>query len=189
MAPIIGIIASGNWAGANASSYYSIATVTVGSGGSSSVDFTSIPSTYSHLQIRMIGKTNRAATNQDDLLIRLGNGSLDTGSNYADHVLRGDGATASANAHTSQTRIGLDNCLGTTTSGVFSGNVIDILDYANTNKYKTVRMLGGFDYNGGGWITLGSGLWMSTSAVDTLRLYANGTFQQYSSFALYGIKS
>lgn len=168
--------------------YFSIATVTITSS-TANVDFSSIPNTYSHLQIRMMAKTDRSATAQDDLLIRLGNGSLDTGSNYADHVLRGSGSAASANAHSSQTRIGLDNCLGTTTSGVFSGNVIDILDYASTNKAKTVRMLGGFDSNGGGWITLGSGLWTSTSAVDTLRLYANGNWQQYSHFALYGVKA
>ncbi|NCU72421.1 MAG: hypothetical protein EBY66_05360 [Candidatus Fonsibacter lacus] len=132
MAPILGIWASQNYSRYSITgSYESIATVTVGSGGSSYIEFTSIPATYSHLQIRIIS------------------------------------------------------------ASVFGTTVVDILDYANTNKYKTFRSLMGIDNNGSGSIRLRSGLWMSTSAITAIKMTpsTSGSFQQYSSFALYGIAS
>jgi hypothetical protein len=69
--------------------------------------------------------------------------------------------------------------------------IFDILDYTNTNKYKTVRMLGGVDFNGSGEVDFMSGLWLNTSAItriDFLPSYQSTQFQQYSSFALYGIR-
>jgi hypothetical protein len=75
------------------------------------------------------------------------------------------------------------------TANVFNGYVVDVLDYANTNKYKTVRALQGFDSNGDGRIYLGSNLWKNTNAVTSITLTAfSGNFVQYSHFALYGIK-
>jgi hypothetical protein len=77
------------------------------------------------------------------------------------------------------------------TASIFGVGVIDILDYANTNKYKTTRTLSCFDTNNvdRGLTMLLSGNWRSTSAVTTVRLFAgNNSMAQYSSFALYGIK-
>jgi hypothetical protein len=65
----LGIFASANQS-AGTTSYESIAVSTVGSGGASSVSFTSIPGTYSHLQIRYLGRDNRAS-DSDDLMFRL----------------------------------------------------------------------------------------------------------------------
>jgi len=75
-------------------------------------------------------------------------------------------------------------------SNVFAVTVLDLLDYANTSKNKTVRNLAGYDKNGAGQIALNSGSWMSTSAVTQIDISPRvGTlFSQYSSFALYGIK-
>jgi len=75
---------------------------------------------------------------------------------------------------------------GSTTSGF--GGVTDILDYASTNKNKTVRTLGGFDANGSGYVNLTSNLWSNTAAINTITINAVGTFNQYSQFSLYGIK-
>lgn len=70
-----------------------------------------------------------------------------------------------------------------------SAVVVDILDYANTNKNKTIRVLAGVDNNGSGEVALNSGLWPSTSALNTIKiLTTSGNLNQYSSFALYGIK-
>ena len=75
------------------------------------------------------------------------------------------------------------------TANCFGVAVIDILDYANTNKYKTYRSLTGGDANGSGQVLLRSSNWRSTSAVTSMTLYPGvGNFTQYSSFALYGIK-
>jgi hypothetical protein len=74
-------------------------------------------------------------------------------------------------------------------ASMFSGEVIDILDYANTNKYKTTRLINGRDQNGSGFIWFNSGLWQNTNAITSLTFTAqNGNYAQYSSFALYGIK-
>ena len=175
-------IASMLGAGAGvATDYESIATYTVGTA-QATISFTSIPSTYSHLQLRCLSKNTSA-----DYSIRAQFNS-DTASNYTLHGLYGNGTTAAAYGFANQTttEIGLS---ADTTANVFGAAVTDILDYANTNKYKTVRVLTGYDKNGAGSIDLRSGLWRSTSAINTILLSSGaGNFAQYSSFALYGIK-
>lgn len=191
---LLGIVASQITGRLSTNSYESIATVTVGAGGSSTVTFSSIPSTFKHLQVRYIAQTNRATYGVESFKINVGNGSIDTGSNYTRHVLIGDGSSASATADVSQTRWEGSNDFGTTTGGTFGVGVIDFLDYANTSKYKTMRKLGGVDVNGtvggvGGNASLISSAWMSTSAINIITIAAvTNTLQQYSSFALYGIK-
>jgi len=165
--------------------FESIATVTVGSGGTSSVEFTSIPGTYSHLQIRAICKNNNTSTGDDSITIQF---NSDTGTTYSGHALYGSGSAVSAfgSADMVNGYAGLCNRSNASFASMFTGNVIDILDYANTNKYKTVRSLGGADQNGSGGIIFNSGNWRSTSAVTSIKLVQN--FVQYSTFALYGIR-
>jgi hypothetical protein len=171
-----------------ANSYESIATVTVGSGGTASVSFTSIPATYTHLQIRALSRSDRASAAGDGMLVRL---NSDTGGNYAYHYLQGDGSSATAGADTSVTSMIIPRSgSASQTSGIFGVTVLDLLDYANTNKYKTLRTLGGNDANGSGIVALFSGLWQNTNAVTSITIdQQNGpNFVEYSSFALYGIK-
>ena len=86
--------ASASFTPAAHTSYESIATVTVGSGGSSSIDFTSIPSTYTHLQLRMTARcTAQSGGNPTNVYLRF---NSDSGSNYAWHQLAGNGSAASA---------------------------------------------------------------------------------------------
>lgn len=185
--PILGILASSYRAGA-ATSFESIATVSVGSGGSSSVTFSSIPGTYTHLQVRM--------TTLSDVTTGAGGANVnltfnsDTGSNYAWHELYGTGASAGAGAGTSQTFIKTGYTADSATSYTGAG-IVDILDYANTNKYKTIRTLSGSDINGsGGYVLFRSGLWQNTNAITSITLTnQSGNLKQYSNFALYGIKS
>ena len=166
----------------------SIATVTVGSGGSSTITFSSIPSTYTHLQVRAISRTSRAAGN-DPIYIRL---NSDSGNNYAWHAIEGNGSSVTAYGYASQAQgwiyIAADS---NSPSNVFGANVTDILDYANTNKYKTVRNIGGVDNNGSGVIGFDSVLWQNTNAITSISFTnLSGTnFAQYSHFALYGVKS
>jgi hypothetical protein len=172
------------------SSYESIATVTVGSGGTSSISFTSIPATYTHLQIRAIVRSNRTGGDDDSLVLQF---NSDSGSNYSYHYIFGNGAGVGASSATSQTKIIGMNAIpatGSRATGIFGASILDVLDYANTNKYKTCRTLGNFDSNGGGQAALISGLWMSTSAITSITYTVlDGTgFEQYTHFALYGIK-
>ena len=180
---IAGLLSGG--AAAETNSYESIATTTVGGGGASSVTFSSIPATYTHLQIRCLMRTDRAVA-YTSANWRF---NSDSSSNYSVHSLEGDGSAASAGASTSDTRI-FDYIVGaSTTASVFSVTVLDILDYANTNKYKTTRTLNGYDANGSGIINLFSGNWRNTNAITSITVTAtSGNIVQYSSFALYGIK-
>jgi hypothetical protein len=183
---LIGIIASSGGVTVS-NSYESIATVTVGAGGQSSVTFSSIPSTYQHLQVRYMPRISTSDTAENTWLQFNG----DTGSNYTYHLLDGNGTSASAAGAASQTRI-LAGRAGAANSGsnIFGANVLDVLDYANTNKYKTARILGGIDRNGDGNIRLDSGVWMNTAAITSITISPTtaNNFTQYSSFALYGIK-
>jgi hypothetical protein len=189
--PIPGIYASqiSGHLFAPSGAYDSIATTTVGAGGSSSITFSSIPSTYTHLQLRILFRSTRSQTG-DYTAMQF---NSDTGSNYSYHGLGGDGASTVAFGYATQTFMDVERAsAATATSGVFGVAVIDILDYANTSKYKTMRSLGGFDNNGSGEIYLTSGSWQNTNAVNAITLKAQGgtsNFAQYSSFALYGIKS
>lgn len=191
--PILGIIASQDYVRTPPSSYESIATVSVGSGGSSTITFSSIPSTYKHLQIRWIGRIT-AATTDENLQIQVGNTTIDTSSNYSQHILYGTGAGGGgAFGNASITGSNLGRLTGaSTTAGIFAVGVIDILDYANTSKYKTFRGLSGHDQNGSGIDWFASGAWYNTGAINTIQfnqLYGSGVFAQYSQFALYGIKA
>jgi len=184
--PILGIMASAM--SGNLNSYESIATVSVGSGGASSVSFTSIPATYQHLQIRGIARENSGAgTAINDLLVRF---NSDSGANYRYHYLRGNGTAASAGTAGSQTYAwALSTSQAGSTASVFAANVLDILDYTNTNKYTTTRSLTGTDFNGSGILDFISNLWLNTAAITSITITTGGNdFAQYSSFALYGIK-
>ena len=170
-------------------SYESIATTTVGVGGTPTVTFSSIPSTYKHLQIRAIGRTDRTTAAIDGFRIQFNN--VTTTAQYRSHFIVGTGAIAgSADEGNTAGIINQRFSTQIATSSMYGAAVIDILDYANTNKYKTARCLGGTDQNGSGEIYLTSGVWMNTAAISEIDIVPNiGTnFVQYSQFELYGIK-
>jgi hypothetical protein len=184
--PILGIWASQNYPRVT-NSYESISTVTVGVGGATDVTFSSIPATYKHLQIRAIAR-GTDASKDINIYFQL-NG--DTATNYSSHGLYGTGATVASYGNTSDAnpaafRVSSAN----SASGTFGTGVMDVIDYAATNKFKTIQSLTGHDENGsGGFIFLFSANWRSTSAVTSIKLYGLGSnLAQYSSFALYGIR-
>jgi hypothetical protein len=171
----------------------SIATVTVGSGGTSTISFTSIPSTYQHLQLRYTARTSRAVNN-DGLTVKF-NGSSANYAHLGGHVLFGNGSSALAQSA----------WIGTSTAGgaigqipganananVHGAGVVDFLDYGSTSKTKTVRTFHGQDNNGSGEVHLMSFFWNDTAAVTSMDINV-GTgqnFVQHSTFALYGVKA
>lgn len=185
--PILGILASqisGHlWAPAGA--YDSLATVTVPSGGLSSITFAGIPTGYKHLQIRYIVRDTYAAT-YDYAAMRF-NGAT---SGYSWHYIQGNGSgvSASAGVSASYIRNGIMP-YASDTANAFGTGIVDVLDYASTTKYKTTRTLNGFDGNGSGAVTFNSGSYQSTDAISSITFYSVGTaFAQYSQFALFGVK-
>jgi hypothetical protein len=190
--PIVGSFAGasarayGLSAGVQIGDFESIATVTAGSA-VSSLDFTSIPQTYSHLQIRGIGR-NSVANADDNISMQF---NSDTAANYSLHYISGSGASASAGAATGQSSMIILRVPGSTSSAnMFGPGVVDILDYANTNKFKTIRSITGHDQNGSGSVWLFSGNWRSTSAITSIKIFYSGnTLAQNTTFALYGVKA
>jgi hypothetical protein len=188
----------GSFAGASARAYglgagvalpgdfISIATTTVGSGGVASVDFTSIPQTYTHLQIRSIARST-SANSDDNFHIRF---NSDSSSNYSLHYVSGNGTSAISGANATDSLVIAFRGTGNlSTANIFGTGVVDILDYTNTNKYKTTRSLTGHDQNGSGSVWFFSGHWRSTSAITSISLFSSSNIAQYSSFALYGVKA
>ena len=164
-------------------SFFSIATTTA-TGSTADVTFSNIPQTYTHLQLRMMIKNHTANTNNTRIQF-----NSDTAANYSWHELYGDSASAGSSASTSASYMYLGNHPSNVAASAFAVFVVDILDYKDTNKFKTVRTLSGFDLNGSGVVGLKSGNWRSTSAISTIRIFPGAdSFGQYSSFALYGIK-
>lgn len=164
--------------------YESIQTITVGAGGASSITFTSIPATYKHLQIRAMASGGSSGGYSSFIQF-----NSDSGSNYSYHALRGDGSSAAIVAATNSTSGFLASGETGSNASLFGVFVTDVLEYTNTNIYKTSRTLGGGDANGSGYTGLGSGNWRNTQAIDTIKLTNNnGNWNQYSNFALYGIK-
>jgi hypothetical protein len=166
-------------------SYDAIGVVDIGATSVSDVTFSSIPGTYKHLQVRIIAKDTTTGTG--DLRYQF-NG--DSALNYSFHWLTGNGASASAGGYGGTGYGNINNwASGTGATNQFSAAIIDIFDYANTNKYKTGRSLAGRDNNGGGVADLSSMSWRNTNAITSIKFFlTTGNIPQYSSFALYGIK-
>ena len=178
----------GMLAGYDPGVFIPIATITVGSTAQSSVTFTSIPSTYTHLQIRGIGRFSG-----NDSYGSMQFNSVTPGANYYNHRLLGNGSAAVAQSTAdSPARLQMTN--NGSTANNFAVFIIDILDYTSTNKNKTVRYFSAWDNNGSGLLFFDSSLWSSTpAAITSIKFDARvdgGTsdFGQYTQFALYGIK-
>ena len=118
----------------------------------------------------------------------------DTGSNYTEHSLYGDGASAGVNAFgvtNPTTNIIFARTGGNSTTTLMGATIVDFLDYANLFKYKTIRSLTGTDANGSGEIEFISGSWMnSNTGISSINITpgSGSAFNQFSSFALYGVK-
>ena len=192
--PILGIIASSFRSAAGPEGAYdALATVTL-SATASSISLVGIPSGYKHLQLRIFGRGASSSADRVSITVKV---NSDTGTNYANHALIGDGSSASAAAAVSQ-GVGANNYMAgisaivgsTGAANTFGASIVDILDYSSTTKYKTFRSLAGQDQNStSGRIALVSGLWQNTAAITSLDLnLESGSWAQYSQIALYGIK-
>jgi len=178
---IIGQVSAATSAGA----YELITTLTPNA--VSSFSFTSIPSTYTHLQLRATVRGNYSSTNMGFTVTFNG----DTAANYSYHNLRGansaisSGATASASNYS-----GLSHPANMAAANYFSGFVWDILDYANTNKFKTSKIFNGFvTASNNNQITYDSSSWRSTAAINQITFnVVVGSVVTGTRFSLYGIK-
>lgn len=173
--------------------FESITTLTASSGTVASFDFTSIPSTYKHLQLRGIV---RATDGNDMPWVRINNSS--TSSDYMWHNLVGNGQSLSAGNGVGQgdTYFRFRPMANTNSpANSYAGFVMDILDYANTSKIKAIKIRGGHTHNllhgtqsNPAFIGISSGAYFQTSAINRITFITSANYAQYSSIALYGIR-
>ena len=173
--------------------FESIQTAT-GNGSSSTITFSSIPSTYKHLQIRSLYISTAGSNDRQNMLVKF---NSDTTSTLPAHFLRGrsDGVAGYSDFRSSGNFVLWYSGYSSPSQSYLIGGVsiIDIHDYTSTIKNKTVRSFTGADDNnsvsGGSGIVLDSALWESTSAINSITLTSpSGNFATGSVFSLYGIK-
>lgn len=143
---------------------------------------------FEHLQIRMIGRTSAAGSTRGNLRMRL---NSDSGTNYSWHYFAGIGSSTFATGGASATEMRLTYFPNNGwTTGLFGVSTIDILQYASTSKYKTVRAFGGDKMtDGSGYIGHASGTWRNTAAITSIAItHGDGDWLSGSEFALYGIR-
>lgn len=148
-----------------------------------SIEFTNIPQTYTHLQVRMFALGN--TTTGYDTFMQL---NSDTAANYSTHRITGNGTQVLATGYTNQTGMMLVQDAARTLYPSIS--VTDILDYRNVNKFKTIRTFGGNDQSGSGAIALWSGNWRNKNAITSIKISVGAnSFAPDSSFALFGVNA
>jgi hypothetical protein len=170
------------------STYEPIATTTLGSG-ATSVTFSSISSAYTDLYI--VGQTG--CSNNDYLTFRVGNGSVDTGSNYSYNWLEGYGGTASSGRSTNNPKFYVGNNASIMNNSLDYIFYINIMNYSNTTTNKTVLNRIASNNSSFPGSTVSVGLWRSTSAINIVTIAPDTndgrTLISGSTFTLYGIKA
>jgi hypothetical protein len=152
--------------------YEPISTTTLGSA-AASVSFTSISGSYTDLII--VG--NWSLSTGQNILLRF---NSDSGTNYSETDVGGDGSSASSGRDSNRTdiRSGYNN------GSDRSMNIINIMNYSNSTTYKTVILR----WNTSEYVFARVGLWRSTSAITSISLTAGaGNINSGSTFTLYGV--
>jgi hypothetical protein len=160
-----------------AATYEPIASTTLGAS-AADITFTSIPGGWTDIALVITGDTTGASWVG---LVCQVNG--DTGSNYSETYLYGDGSAAGSGRASSAAYMNLGAISATNPSP----NTFQFMSYSNTNVFKTVLAASGIT---DGWVKRAVGLWRSTSAITSIKVYhptdslASGTVA-----AIYGIKA
>jgi hypothetical protein len=159
-----------------AATFTKIADVTVGSGGAASIDFSSIPSTYTDLCVKFSGSNS---TGSPQVVLISFNSST---SSFTQKYVEGNGSSASSGS--------IARFVASTAdiSNTFSNAEIYIPNYASANN-KSFSGDSVTENNGNpAYATLNAGLWSNTSAINQVTLTQNGgNFRQYTTATLYGI--
>jgi len=193
--PILGVVASSKLSAVPGDFQY-IDSYTVSGGSTNTITFSSIPATFTHLQIRGVVRSGTSGY-YDNTNIRF-NGSSG-GTAYNMNVLRSNGSTAQSATYINQSQAyveaGYVACANTTT-GTFSPIIMDLYDYTDTNKYRNGRLVMGYENNGSGGDNYDKGMqttqywnWQSSAAIYQIAVSTTTNYWVAgSTLALYGIK-
>jgi hypothetical protein len=165
-----------------------IATVTVGAGGAASIDFSSIPSTYTDLCVKV--SVRKTDSGNENMGIRF---NATGGTGYSHRKLQGTGSTANSGTGSGTASVYMEDFIEGTdsTTNTFANGEFYIPNYASSN-YKSVSADGVTENNAtAARATLTAGLWSNTTAINQITLLplGGGTFAQYSTATLYGINN
>lgn len=160
-----------------ASTYEPIATQTLGSA-AASVTFSSISGAYTDL---VLIAQPTASLDGQQFFLRIGNGSVDSASNYSITMLNGNGTSAASQRRSNQTSIIPDyfGAINTTVNGAY---IFNFQNYSNTTTNKSVLISSRTSYASEASVAL----WRSTSAINIITFYLTN-FTTGSTFSLYGI--
>ena len=172
-------------------SFESIQTITVGSGGQATIEFTSIPSTYKHLHLRTSDKISRSLPGMSGGIRIKFNSDSTTGNYFSQRLLSDGGNPHYGNVYTgySTGAYVFDSVGNSGASAIFSSTLIDIFDYSNTNAITTVRTMGGGTPSSGAEAYFFGGMWNSTATVTTITLTEPSyNWVEGTTISLYGVK-
>ena len=166
-----------------ANTFELISSVVVGSGGASSIDFTSIPSTFTDLCLFLSGRDGTYTSTTSTAYYTFNNTSANRSSRY----LYGNGSAAGSGTSTSML---FPNMPGANaTSNTFGNGSIYIPNYAgSTYKSSSVDIVPENNASST-FMTFTANLWSDTSAINRITLTCDGAFAQYSTAYLYGVKN
>jgi hypothetical protein len=165
-----------------ATTFVKIQTVTVGSGGAATIDFTSIPQTYTDLKIVISPRHTEAATS-NDVLVTLNSSTA----NFTGKRLYGSGSGVGSD--TTARVIGV-TVGASATASVFGNNEVYFPNYTSANFKAFSADITGENNATTSYLMFIGGLWSNTAAITSITLTANGgSFVQYSTATLYGIKN
>ena len=171
-----------------ANTYIKIASASVGSGGASSIDFSSIPSTYTDLQVLISARGDvSSGSNADDISLRLNN---DSGANYSYKGITGTGSTSGSFSLSGETQFTYIAFAGSSnaTSNTFGNNSIYLPNYAGSTQKPISADVVTENNATLTYMRLNAGLWTGTAAINRMTLtIVGGNFVQYSTATLYGI--
>ena len=166
--------------------YKAIATVTVGSGGASSIEFTSIPQTYTDLVIKFSGRSNTTGNEGVNVEVNFNGNSA----NYSERQIYGNGSEAVSYTNGSSAYINrFFAAAAAATPNTFSSTDIYIPNYTSSNNKSVSGDSLSENNNTTAPITLEAGLWSNSAAITSIKLDPSGDWVQYTTATLYGIKN
>ena len=172
-----------------ATTYEAIATVTVGSGGASSIAFSSIPNTFTDIKLVISARTNQSAYNDNSIVLF----NSDAGANYTTRRVNAEGSTVDSSTATSQNGLYYLNFNGSSaTSNTFCNNEMYIPNYTSSNQ-KSFSVDRAIENNSSteNLLSIFAGIWTGTAAITSISIapFYGTSFDQHSTATLYGIKN
>lgn len=163
-----------------------IQTVTVGAGGAASIDFTSIPQTFTDLKVVYSLRSNRAAGDVDIVDLKFNN----TSANRSSRELFGSGSSVGSGNDASTMYVNYCS-VSTNTASVFSNGELYVPNYTSSN-FKSASSDHVSENNATtAYQTMYANLWSNTAAINriTIAPVLGTLFVQYSTATLYGVSN